>query len=309
MGSLRGALKRSRALIIATMLARDARLAASGRLRPGRAVRLGARHDGFSLEQSLEYIEGVVADYETDGGLGRAALEGARVLELGPGDNLGVALCLLARGAERVVCLDRFVTWRDPDQQRRIHLALADRMDGEDRARIEGVLDEDGSISSATDRLVLVEGTGVEAAEGVVGAERVDAVVSRAVLAHVWDLGEAFDAMDRTLVRGGLMAHKVDLSDHRLFSDAGHNPLTFLTVPDRIYDRMRRHTGLTNRALIGRYRSELEGRGYEAELLPTKLMGPEPIAEIRPDLLERFRALPDEDLAVAGIFIRARKPA
>jgi SAM-dependent methyltransferase len=312
------------------MLARNAGAGARARLAPGRAVRLGARHEGFSLQQSLEYIDWVVEDYGRHGGLDAEALAGARVLELGPGDNLGVALRLLAMGAERVVCLDRFVTRRDAGQQRQINLDLAGRLPAEQRDRLEPVLSDEGEVRADQDRLVLIEGTGVEDATSELGAGSFDVIVSRAVLAHVFELERAFEAMDALLAAGGVMAHKVDLSDHRLFSDAGHNPLTYLTIPDRVYDRMRRHTGLVNRALTGDYGAQLSARGYEAELKATKLIGsdaelssPAPVEmlgaevdaarplidEIRPRLLERFAALPDEELAVSGLFIRARKPA
>ncbi len=310
------------------MLARNARAGFRARIRPQRAVRLGARHEGFSLEQSLNYIDWVVSDYARYGGLDDEAIAGARVLELGPGDNLGVALRLLAMGADRVVCLDRFVTWRDPAQQKQINSALVDRLPVEQRDRLQEVLGDDGAVRPGRDRLQLIEGTGVEDAAGKLGAGSFDFVISRAVLAHVFDLTSAFAAMDQLLASGGSMAHKVDLSDHRLFSDAGHNPLTYLTVSDFAYDRMRRNTGLANRALSGAYAAELAGLGYDAKLLATKVIGadeledPAPVEqlarevakarplidEIRPRLLDRFAAMADEELAVAGIFIRARKP-
>jgi SAM-dependent methyltransferase len=232
-------------------------------------------------------------------------------------------------GASRVVCVDRFVTWRDPAQQQRIYAALAERMDAEDRARLADVLAPDGAINAGQDRLVLIEGTGVEDADRALAPASFDAVISRAVLAHVYEPARGFAAMDRLLVPGGRVAHKVDLSDHRLFSDAGHNPLTFLTIPDWIYDRMRKHTGLTNRRLIDWYRARFAELGYEAEFLVTRVIGaeselsppvpyerlapeidePRPLVEqIRPRLLERFAPLPDEDLAAADMFLRASKP-
>ena len=313
---------------MAVMIARDAQLALHERVRPRRPVRFGARHRGFSLEQSISYVEDVVRDYGTHGGLTKQRLSGARVLELGPGDSLGVALSLVGKGAQRVVCLDRFATWRDPEQQRRINVALVRRMRPEERRRLAEVLSSDGELHPGQQALILIEGTGIENAPAVVPEREFDVIVSRAVLAHVWEPDRAFEAMDRLLAPGGLMSHKVDLSDHRHFSDAGHNPLTFLTVSDRLWDRMRRHTGLTNRRLADYYRARLAELGYEQRLLITKVIGrpelsrPAPadqllgeidaarplIEEIRPRLLERYRGLADEDLATAGVFITACKP-
>jgi SAM-dependent methyltransferase len=319
--------KRSRGVIVATLLARNLRLAASLRLRPRRPVDLGARHLGFSLDQSLAYVDWVLRDYEARG-LGGDRLAGARVLELGPGDNLGVALGLVGRGASQVVCLDRFVTIRDPEQQRRIHSALREAMPPAEREKLAAVMAPDGGLLPDQDAIVLLEGTGVEEADRVASGP-FDAVISRAVLAHVWDLDPAFEVMDRLLAPGGVMIHRIDLSDHRLFSDAGHNPLTFLTVSDLVWDRMRSRTGLPNRLLVGYYRAKLAELGYESELLATKVTGrpddlpsPIPAAEIsaearsaaalieqiRPKLLRRFRDLPDEDLAIAGVFATGVKP-
>ena len=72
----------------------------------------------------------------------------------------------------------------------------------------------------------------------------------------------------------------------------------------------------------------MAGRGYEARLLLTHVIGHQPdilphptevpeallgpartmIAEMPPRLLPRFRSLSEEDLATAGIFLTASKP-
>jgi hypothetical protein len=326
--ALRALLKRSRAFIIAVMLARDARLGVLECVAPSYPVKLGARHQRFSLTESVDYVTEVAADYFAYGGLTDERVRGARVLEVGPGDSLGVALLLIGLGARQVVCLDRFVTWRDPQQQRRINRELAARMAPDERSRAEHVLTPRGDLRPGQTDVVVIEGTGIEDASRLFTSP-FDVIVSRAVLAHVWEPEVAFRVMDELLADDGLMAHKVDLSDHRLFSDAGHNPLTFLTIPDWLWDRMRRHTALTNRRLADYYRAQFRALGYEAELLVTRLIGepslPTPrqassltheikivspkIDEIRPRLLARYRDLDDADLATAGIFAKARKPA
>jgi SAM-dependent methyltransferase len=326
---LRTLAKRSRTLIVAVTLVRSAWLGIVLRIRPRRPVRFGARHRGFSLEQSVDYVNWVVREYELHQGLGPDRVREARILELGPGDNLGVALCLLGEGAARVVCLDRFVTWRDPEQTRRIYSELRKRMSPEDQARLEGVLTPEGDLAPDQDRLALIEGVAVEDAEEVLDASSFDAVISRAVLAHVSDLDRTYAVMDRLLAPGGLMAHKIDLSDTGVFSDSGHHPLTFLTISDPLWSLMRRNPGLPNRKLVDYHGRKIAELGYDAGLLVSKLVGgvsglepPIPlesvsdaaraaqplVEEIRPKLLERYRRLPLDDLAVAGLFMQARKP-
>jgi hypothetical protein len=126
------------------------------------------------------------------------------------------------------------------------------------------------------------------------------------------------------------MLHKVDFRDHGMFTGGGMHPLTFLTIPDRIYDSMSRYSGRPNRRLADWYREKLGALGYDFRLLVTHVLGGEgelhPHAEalsldpsrdvdtielirsIRSRLRPRFRTLTETDLATTGIFIIARKP-
>ena len=73
-----------------------------------KAHQSGATHSRHSPEQGANYVASVFRDYLDAGGLSVADLQGASVLEVGPGDNLGVAALFAAAGAKKVVCLDRF---------------------------------------------------------------------------------------------------------------------------------------------------------------------------------------------------------
>lgn len=323
---LKRAAKRSRATAIAARIAaergRDLRRLSGRRDNP-----MGATHWSLPLERSLDYIDGVFADYLEHGGIDPGELAGSRVLELGPGDNFGVALRFIAAGAAEVVATDRFIPYRDPERQRRIYEGLLGRLDEPGRARVEAVLSgAEPDLAAAGVRVL--EQTPIETAPEVLGGG-FDLVVSRAVLEHVGDLGAAFAAIDRLLAPGGRMVHKVDLEDHGLFSEGGLNPLTFLTVADRTYRWMgEQSAGLPNRVLIGWYRNEIVRRGYEARFLVTNLVGSagelDPfvplgaleldaasrrlVAEVRPRLLPRFACLDDTELSISGFMLVATKP-
>ncbi len=320
--------KRSRAGVIAGRVTVE-RIRDLRRVLGRRDGVMGATHRRFSLEDSLAYIDEVFEDYLAYGDLGPEDLSGARVLELGPGDNLGVALRMLARGADRVVGTDRFLPIRDPAQEREIYSALIARLPPAERRRVAPVA-ERGSAAFEEVGLALLEETPIEEAPAILGAAEFDLIVSRAVLEHVHDLERAFEAMDQLLAGGGLMIHKVDLRDHGLFTDGGHNALTFLTLSDRVYRWMGEESaGLPNRVPIGWYIDEMKGRGYEASCMITHLAGmeeelkpPAPLADhaaltervkggidaIRPRLTPAFAALADRELAVAGFVLVARKP-
>lgn len=325
---LKRAAKRSRTLAIAGRIAaergRDLRRLSGRRDNP-----MGATHWSLPLEVSLDYIDGVFSDYLRCGGISAEELAGSRVLELGPGDNFGVALSFLAAGASEVVAADRFIPYRDRERQRRIYAALAERLRGPERDRVAAALAAgDGAPESEVAGLRSLEETPIEVAADVLGGG-FDLIVSRAVLEHVGDLDAAFAAMDRLLAPGGRMIHKVDLEDHGLFSEGGLNPLTFLTVGDRTYRWMGEESaGLPNRVLIGAYRDEIIRRGYRAEFLVTNLIGSDgelepfvPLDVLEPDaasiglaerargdLLPRFRELDAVELIISGFMLVAVKP-
>src|SRR5437867_2359472 len=66
------------------------------------------------VSDSLDYINRTFDDYLKYSGLSTRSFQDKRVLEVGPGDNLGVALKFLAAGAGQVVCIDKFFSKCDP---------------------------------------------------------------------------------------------------------------------------------------------------------------------------------------------------
>lgn len=317
--------KRSRSAAIAGRIAKQQ--VSRVRARLGRAA-IGATHRGFDLESSLDYIDAVYADYVRYAHLEPADLKGARVLEVGAGDNFGVALRFLASGAAEVAAVDRFATWRDPDQQRRIYAALLERMSPSEREAVGPVLRLDPGPAFDEARLRVVEGVPIEEAARTLGLGSFDISISRAVLEHVYDLDAALTAIDSMLKPGGVLAHKVDLSDHGYFTEGGQHPLTFLTVSPRVYRWMGGEEGLPNRRRASDYARILKRLGYSPRILVTHLAGREeeiePATEhpdaadldraaglaeaIRPRLAPEFAELDAVDLATTGIFIVARKP-
>ena len=330
MQRLKAIAKRSKWLVVAVSIAKDQHARWAARRGPAPSTS-GATHESLPVDQSLAYIDGVFRDYLRYGRLHCSDLRARRVLELGPGDNYGVALRFLACGAARVTLVDRFETRRDQAHQARIYRALLDSLDERRRISIGDAIRLAGGIEFDHKRLQAMEGVAVEDLEENFEPGTFDLVVSRAVLEHVADPDTAMAAIDRVLAPGGLMLHKVDFRDHGMFSTSGAHPLTFLTVPDPVYRIMSRNSGRPNRHLMDWYRAKLASLDYEARLLITRLVGMDgevqPHAEgisldspdgrrtrelvrsIRPRLQPTFRELDDVDLGIAGIFIVARKSA
>ena len=325
----KAAAKRSKWLVVLATIAEDLRSRWAGRRGPAPSTS-GSTHRALSLEESLSYVDAVLADYLQYGQLSSATLTGKQVLELGPGDNYGVALRFLASGAERVVSVDRFASIRDQSQQREIYAALIDGLEPDARATLGDSIEFGDTIGFDQRRLKAIEGLAIEDADAALEAGSFDLIVSRAVLEHLQHPDSAFAAMDHLLKPGGSMLHRVDFRDHGMFTGGGLHPLTFLTIRERVYRWMTQHSGRPNRRLIDWYRSKLGELGYDTRLLVTRVVGvdeqvlPHPeryrldaernlrtielIAAIRPRLRPEFQRLSDEDLAVAGIFVVARKP-
>jgi SAM-dependent methyltransferase len=282
----------------------------------------------MTLPESLEYINRVFRDYLNYSDFSPDRIKGARVLEIGHGDNFGVALLFLAAGADQVICLDKFYSELDHDRQRELYTALRQQLDETDRRRFDTAISLDDTIKINPEKLKPLYGSGIEEAGKKLEPASFDLMISRAVLEYATDSDAAFSVMDQLLKSGGCMIHKIDLRDDGLFSRNGMHPLTFLTIPDSVYRWMTINSGRCNRKLINYYREKMSDLGYEVKLLITATLDSgeliphkhsieldvdyskstvAAIQRIRPKLSASYRHLPDEDLLIAGIFLIASK--
>jgi SAM-dependent methyltransferase len=281
-------------------------------------------------EQRVGYSHNAFEGVLENGSLDRAELAGLRVLELGPGEDLCVALRFLAAGAARVSCVDRFSFHTPPKWERDVYRLLLADVGDDGRKRLAGIVSPGGELRADGERLEVVRGVGIEEGAERLSHRRFDLILSVAVLEHVYDIAASLRAMDALLVAGGLMVHQVDLRDHGMFSSGGRHPLEFLTIDDRVYRLMSSHTGAPNRERIGVYRELLAGLGHEATIKVTNVGGGRKdlapyreriavgsevdpalaasIGRMRGRLAPRFAPLPVEELATTGILVRSRKP-
>ncbi len=287
------------------------------------------------LSESIDYINVQFDDYLKYSGLASERLQGMKIFELGFGDNVGVALKFIAAGAAQVVCLDKFYSKRDLEQQRLIYLALRETLTPEGQKRFDEAINLEGDVEINTAKIVCLYGKDVEDAEDLDGLGPFDLVISRGAIQDIFNPDAAFEAMDKMLIRGGCMLHKIDLSDQGMFRANGMNPLTYLTVSDSVYRLMAIDSGKPNRKLMSYYRNVMNRLGYQTELLVTGIIGvgecgkgdlhphkprvelgvdyPQStldlVNEIRPRLATQFKSLPDDELIVDGVFIVAKKTA
>lgn len=291
----------------------------------------GSTHSRKGIGESLAYIDEQFRDYLTYGQLTPGQLRGKRILELGFGDNVGVALKFLAAGATRVVCVDKFYSKRDVGREREIYAALRENLTSDEQQRFDEAVEITDDIQFDQSKLDCINGLDLEAATDQLQAQQqvFDLIISRAVIEEIYEPAGVFAAADRLLAPGGLMLHKIDLSDYGIFSDGGMHPLTFLTIPESVYRLMASDSGIPNRKLINSYRRQMRELGYDAKFFVTNVVGHGPLVphqesvdlnsacattardvinEIRMRLVADYKKMSDEELMVRGIFLVGRKP-
>jgi hypothetical protein len=251
------------------------------------------------------------------------------VLEIGPGNNLGVALMFASAGARHVTTVDRFVPLQTSEFHRRLYSTLRTELSPDAQLRFDEAIDVSAGIRLNAARMTYLN-RGIEETDRLLPPASMDLIVSNAVLQEVFDTERMFAAIDALLAPGGVQIHKIDLTDYGMFSKHGYHPLEFLTIPDSVYRYMVESTGQSNRRLIDYYRDKMRQLGYDARMYATWLLGAtdelippvelggqdgvawhhaiEQVRAIKPRLLDRYRRLSDEDLAVQGIVLVARKP-
>jgi len=278
--------------------------------------------------KKLDYVNQVYSDYFELSRLPISLVRGKKILEIGPGENLGVGIRFLSDGADLVVSVDRFRSLASKAEQAQVYAGLLAEMSAVQRNTLgNSVVLTTDDFKIDNDKYHYLADTPVEEISRTIPSQSFDMIVSRAVLEHVSDLEGAFQSMDAVLNPGGYMIHEVDFRDHGIFSNHNLNPLTFLTVSDSLWKAMTSHIGAPNRKFIDSYIHLLEQYGYFFRISRILALGSDRrldrdqlqpgidysqetidlIAEVRKKVISQFRRLTNAELLVTGIFITARK--
>jgi SAM-dependent methyltransferase len=234
-----------------------------------------------------------------------AFLLGRNVLEYGPGDVLGVALVLYARGAAKVTCVDRFPLERISATNAEVYRKLIESLQGPARERARRAFCEPGQPESgfaANTVCYSVTQDGLAAQPCTF-----DLVLSRAVLEHVNRLESTIDDIAAALRPGGISIHCVDLRSHGLDR---RQVLDFLTWSDWAYALMYSNKGFPNRWRVDKYRDCLRRSGLRLlSLTPTDLVSHEDARRIVDRLPRALRGASTEDLRWLGFWFVAEPSA
>lgn len=252
-------------------------------------------------------------------------IPGKTILEIGTGANFLVALKLVAMGAEKVVCLDKYACLRSPKDQHRIYSSFLERLSDKEKKRLVGVLDIDSeSFMINPDRIIHIQKNAID----FKAKKKFDIVISYAVFEHIPDLRRLFGAIQFNMATNSKFVSLVGNNDHGIFS-LYHGELYYYRIPEPIWSLMTANSGRPNRKTPSYYSKLLDENGFSHRIYvrslkkhPGFIQPPVPIENVRDfckqEVLDEvsankqkfskeFRHLPEEDLLVSHFILVAEK--
>jgi hypothetical protein len=224
------------------------------------------------LERTIDHVLGIVDRWQ------RCGLDprDRRILELGPGPDLGTGFVLVARGASNYTAVDRFPLAANDNAD--LYLALADRL---------GV-----DVAATLQRMHYIVGPIPMWAEL---SPSFDAFVSNAALEHIADIPGTFSWMQSLGPPGAMHVHLVDAQTHmRWVRPRDH--WNILRYPGWMY-RLMTFPGAPNRLLGSDYLAEAQRAGLVLSIVPEDQADEEYVRRVRPFLAGAFRDRTERDLA------------
>lgn len=229
----------------------------------------------------------------------RAALRGRTFLEIGPGMDLGICLCVAGLGGSSIA-VDRFLAEYVDELHRPIYERLIDAAhetwhDFDD----EPIRDCLRYGAHEGDRLLGLA-VGLEDADEIPDAS-VDIASSNATFEHLADVEASIRSLARITVPGGVGFHQTDFRDHRSMD----RPLEFLTIEDAPFAQLLHSCehSCGNRVRPHEFMELFRRHGFDAEFRPNMVADPEYLRDVRPRLTARYAALSDEQLRpISGRF-------
>lgn len=237
---------------------------------------------------------------------GRLDITDKVVLEVGPGNSMGMGLLFLAYGAKKVYLVDRFkhIFWDDYDGiYYKNFLSEISNQDVPNRSVVKEALRiKNGKIILNPD---LLEYHLADATRIPLENSSVDFLFSNAVLEHVRHIELAVQEFARVTKDGGFNIHEVDLRDH-FFSK---EPLRLLSYSGWLWDFMTcNRPGYSNRLRYSDYCKMFESNKFVIErLLYTRSIEQTQVTSLK--LSSKFKKCPLEELSILAFWmLLKRKP-
>ena len=222
---------------------------------------------------------------------------GKNVLEIGPGPDLGTGLCILAKGAKSYTALDKnkLITQTDDNFYEVLFNKIKDYpaypsclaaynkfKNGKQNAGIKYIHDKDFVLKGIP--------------------EKIDLLLSQAVLEHIDDIAGAFNKIRTELSEGACLSNLVDASSHtRYIRDI--DPCNILRYSDFLY-RLFKFNGTPNRLRAAQYEEMFTNLGFKnIKIIPGMILSSEYVDRVKPHLPGRFQS--DKSIDIISFYILA----
>jgi SAM-dependent methyltransferase len=215
-----------------------------------------------------------------------AGIDGKRILELGPGEDLGVALTLLAEGAAHYAAMDAHYLLENtpPEFYDILFGRLRDQYPELDEEDLRHQLTL--ALSQSPDRLDYRYEPNFDL--GIFPKHSFDIVFSQAAFEHIDDPFRTIDSLTELVAPGAIAVILIDFRTHtRWIRDK--DPLNVYRYPDSVY-KLFSFSGIPNRFRPCQYNRAFEERGWkDVRVYETATLADDYIAETVPHLAKRFR--------------------
>jgi SAM-dependent methyltransferase len=253
------------------------------------------------VQFSLRQLRNHVADIP--GGL--EGLRGKHFIEIGPGQDFGVALLFLCF-CERSYVVDPYLApWKEEFHSEYYNALLAATgkdFPSADLSPIEEVIANHGHRA---DGFVTLARPLEDVAE--IPSNSIDIALSNATFEHLPDSEGAIRELFRITSPGGLGFHQVDFRDHRDFS----RPLEYLTMSDDEFaiEVNERHWSCGNRLRGIQFLHLFEQMGFVVDKYERQgAAAPDYLNEVQSKIIHPFSAIPVGELVVLSGKFWTRKP-
>jgi SAM-dependent methyltransferase len=266
--------------------------------------------DPGEIQKNIDYVNDVVNNFEKElmnkVGSDYDFIQ-KKILEIGPGQDLGTGIIYMAKGAASYTAVDRFkllvpntlfykkmqeIIGKDNESMKNlieiISVATADKNNKEIKVnnfKYLNVYSE--NMSEKLD-------------------EKFDLIVSQAVLEHIDDSGKAFEQMYRLLDEGGVICHEIDLKSHTSIIRE-LDPLNLLRFGKTIYGLIR-FKGSPNRLRINDYIDIAKKTGFKnIKIEPLKTLEEDKAEKMKKYFAKPFRFQKARDLKILSAILTANK--
>ncbi|MGE0799933.1 MAG: class I SAM-dependent methyltransferase [Lautropia sp.] len=273
-----------------------------------RGYRTPRAFSAADTERSIDYVRREVAEWQAAlirYGEPQRPFAGRRILELGPGPDLGVGVALLANGATSYAAMDvhELAYGEYGDYYPRLLTALGTSPELTVELQAAVTAARQGNPLERLEYRVRPDFDLVDAFRG----RRFDLFVSQAAFEHFDDIERTIASLSRLAAADARLVFGIDFKTHsRWVGDKDVDPLSIYRYSDWLY-RLLSFRGIPNRRPYSAYAAALAANGWtDLRYFDESSVDPETFAQVRPHLQPQFRA--DEN-RLLWIMLCARRAA